>query len=253
MNEKVQKLLNQMVQMTQSIVKEQLTGIYLHGSLALGGFSWEKSDIDVIIVVKTFLTQQQKQDLMKQIEIFTIKGMVPPKGIEMSVVLQQHCKPFCYPTPFELHISNTHFQRYLACPEQFCREMNGLDRDLAAHFTIIKKAGIVLFGESVDNVFGEVPDEYYLDSIRQDICDAKTEIFKCPTYYILNLCRVAAFVQNHLILSKKEGGVWGLEHLPMQYHPLIQSALNDNLENVSKCNKELTLSFCDILLNLILS
>ena len=42
---------------------------------------------------------------------------------------------------------------------------------------------------------------------------------------ILNLCRVLAFLEEDLILSKKEGGVWGINHLPDLYVPLVQAAL----------------------------
>ena len=46
-----------------------------------------------------------------------------------------------------------------------------------------------------------------------------------PVYIILNLCRVAAYVSSGLVLSKEQGGVWGMEHLEAGYHPLIQSTL----------------------------
>lgn len=44
--------------------------------------------------------------------------------------------------------------------------MNGTDQDLAAHFTIIRKAGITLYGETADTLFGAVHKADYLDSLR---------------------------------------------------------------------------------------
>ncbi|WP_279222132.1 aminoglycoside adenylyltransferase domain-containing protein [Clostridium sp. JN-9] len=45
------------------------------------------------------------------------------------------------------------------------------------------------------------------------------------TYIILNLCRVLAYVQDGLVLSKKEGGEWGLKNIHRKYQGLIKEAL----------------------------
>lgn len=107
----------------------------------------------------------------------------------------------------------------------YIQGMKGTDPDLAAHFTILRKYGITLAGEAVEEVFGEVPREAYLDSIRQDVENALEDVCKEPVYIILNLCRVAAFVREDRILSKAAGGEWGLSRLPEKYHKLIRDAL----------------------------
>ena len=45
-------------------------------------------------------------------------------------------------------------------------------------------------------------------------------------YVILNLCRVIAYVKENLVLSKRQGGEWGLANLPDKYHVLIRDALD---------------------------
>lgn len=40
----------------QNILKDNLIGIYIHGSIALNCFNWDKSDIDFIIVVRDKLS-----------------------------------------------------------------------------------------------------------------------------------------------------------------------------------------------------
>jgi streptomycin 3"-adenylyltransferase len=44
-------------------------------------------------------------------------------------------------------------------------------------------------------------------------------------YFILNACRVYAYVRDKSILSKDEGGVWAMRVLPSAYHLIIQQAL----------------------------
>jgi len=84
---------------------------------------------------------------------------------------------------------------------------------------------VVLYGTSIASTFDPVPKAAYLDSIWQDVQGAQEDILLDPLYITLNLCRVAAFVQEGLVLSKREGGRWGLNHLPERYHGLIRQAL----------------------------
>ena len=69
--------------------------------------------------------------------------------------------------------------------------------------------------------------------LRQDVRDGRTQrvvpgkdVRTFPIrQLILNLCRVLAFLKEDLILSRNEGGVWGINHLPDLYVPLVQAAL----------------------------
>ena len=111
--------------------------------------------------------------------------------------------------------------------------MNGTDKDLAAHFTIIRKRGRCLYGLPIDEAFGEVPKEDYFDSIWEDISGSRREIKKYPMYLILNLARVLAYAREELVLSKKEGGEWAIKNLPEEYHALIGSALDEYTKGAS--------------------
>ena len=105
--------------------------------------------------------------------------------------------------------------------------MNGTDKDLAAHFTVIRSRGRCLCGRPITEMFGEVPAEDYLDALWYDVSGAKEEIRENPMYLILNLARVLGYLRDRRVFSKREGGRWGLENLPEAYHPLIRSALRE--------------------------
>ena len=45
------------------ILSHKLVGIYVHGSIALGCFSWDTGDIDFLIVVSSELNQSEKRHL----------------------------------------------------------------------------------------------------------------------------------------------------------------------------------------------
>ena len=94
-------LLEDFVFLCQEVLAEALTGVYLHGSLAMGCFNPATSDVDLIVVSERAMSREQKLCLMER--LIGLNGRAPAKGIEMSVVLRSFCDPFVYPTPFDLH------------------------------------------------------------------------------------------------------------------------------------------------------
>ena len=247
-----QNILEEIVKHCKAIFASNLTGIYLHGSMVMGCFHPQKSDIDLIIVVDTDIPAEQKQAFMEV--VVDLNRLATKKGLELSIVKKEYCEHFVYPTPFELHFSSAHLQWFQSNPTDYVQKMNGTDRDLSAHFTIIKKYGITLFGTEISALFADVPREDYLDSIRFDVENAKEEVLENPVYILLNLCRIIAFVKEDLILSKKEGGQWGLSKLPSKYHPLISSALENYTseeETVIEINETDAMQFCEDMLTMI--
>ena len=176
---------------SKGILQDNLVGIYLHGSAVMGCFNPRKSDIDLIIVVDRPLSDPVKKAYMDMVAGYNALG--PAKGIEMSIVLRAVCRPFVYPTPFELHFSSGHLEWYKKDPDDYIRKMNGEDKDLAAHFTIIINRGRCVYGASIEDVFAEVPGSDYMDSIRYDIEEAPENITVYPMYLTLNLARVLAY------------------------------------------------------------
>ena len=235
----IDNLINSYVDKSKDILTNNLVGIYLHGSLTMGCFNPSRSDIDLIIVVNEPLSVSVKKEYMEMVVDHNARST--EKGIEMSIVLRKVCKPFIYPTPYELHFSSGHLDWYKESPEEYIREMNGTDKDLAAHFTIINKRGKCLYGAPIKDVFGEVSSEDYMDSIWYDVEHAKKEIKYFPMYLTLNLARVLAYKEEGLVLSKKEGAERALEKLPNEYHPLIKDALRDYQESIEvNYDKKLT-------------
>ena len=218
-------LIDRFVSGAADLLKENLAGIYLHGSAAMGCFQPKKSDLDFLVVVRHPVSDADKRAFMDWIMGLDADG--PAKGIEMSVVVRDVCNPFVYPTPFILHYSRMHTEWYRKDPEDYIRKMNGTDRDLAAHVTVIRSRGRCLYGLPVREMFGEVPERDYLDSLWDDIAEAEHEIAGNPMYLILNLARVLAYLREKQVLSKREGGEWGLENLPEEFHPLLRSALRE--------------------------
>lgn len=216
----VKRMTEEFVKQSENILGNRLTGIYLHGSAAMGCFHAKKSDIDLLVVIDGEMSEEDKLRYMEMVTV--LNAIAPPKGIEMSIVKKSVCRPLIYPTPFELHFSVTHAEWYQRDPHGYVLKMNGTDKDLAAHIMIIYHRGRCLYGEEIREVFEEVDREVYFDSILYDVEHAEEDIIQNPVYMTLNLCRVLAYKQENLILSKLEGGRWGLENVPERYRKLIR-------------------------------
>jgi len=226
-----QGVLDAFVTESRHILGENLTGIYLHGSAAMGCMNWRKSDLDLLVVTEGGISDPVKGQYMDM--AVRLNGSAPAKGLEFSIIRKEVCSPFVYSTPFELHFSIAHLAWYRADPAGYIEKMRGTDRDLAAHVMVLHHRGRALWGKRIDEVFSEVSPEDYWDSIVRDIENAASDIREMPVYMILNLCRVLAYKRDRLILSKSEGGEWGIARLPSQYGGLIHAALAEYRSGLS--------------------
>lgn len=214
------EILKIIVEKYKNILDKNLIGIYLHGSLAMGCYT-DESDIDLLVVVRESMDVATMKAIIKSIIHL---DNLPKKGIEMSIVLEKYTKEFIYPTPFELHYSDIHRDRYLSDNNYLCGGFS--DKDLAAHFTIIIHRGICLYGKKIEEVFCDVPRKYYIDSIANDIENAEEDIIENTVYITLNLCRVLYYIKENMICSKLEAGNWAKEKVPKQYRKIVEDAIN---------------------------
>ncbi|KAF1298160.1 adenylyl transferase [Enterococcus sp. JM4C] len=206
------------------ILRDNLVGIYLHGSYAFGSYKYAVSDLDYLIVVNRQLTEDEKFELMEY-TMARLNPIAPKKGLEFHVLELEKTRNLTYPIPFDFHFSAMHQEEYLNNPMQYIRQMKGTDIDLVAHIKITTLYGKVLTGQPISEVFSLVDENRYSESIVSDVKEALADSKTEPMYLILNLCRVLAYTSEKVVLSKEAGGNWGLEKLSVEYGPLIALAL----------------------------
>lgn len=206
----------------QNILKDNMVGLYLHGSLAMDCFNPLVSDVDLLVAAKQKLPVEVKKAVIYY--LLEIRENSSVKAVEMSIVLEDEIKNFIYPTPFELHYSEDWYERFKNGQVDY--SIQRFDEDLAAHFVITKNRGICLFGKPIDEIFPEIPEEIYIRSILYDAEYIIQSPEENPMYTILNLCRILAFLNAKTIVSKKEGGEWALKIIPVRYTKTIKQALD---------------------------
>jgi predicted nucleotidyltransferase len=203
-------------------LRANLVGVYLHGSLAMGGFNPARSDIDLLIVTQRPLSPDEKRAFAR----ITLDADLHPRPLELSVLSMPALHPWGHPTRFEFHYSDDWRAKLLKAMEDgVWRIWPPTDPDLAAHITITRHRGICLVGQPVADIFPDVPRADYLDSILADFDFARERLTDNPVYAVLNFSRIYIYLLEDRITSKDEGGEWALAHLP-EYAPLILAALH---------------------------
>lgn len=188
----------------RDVVGDDLVGVYLHGSLALGCFNPALSDLDLLVVTARALTPEQRQALGP---VLSGSGR-----IEISFVAAPSLRPWRHPAPYDLHFSS---KAGLVGP--------GEDEDLAAHFTVAREAGVALLGPAPADVLPEVPWEDYEDSLRRDL--AWSQEHGTELYAVLSPARIWATLTDHAVYSKASGAAWALERAPEEFRSLLERAL----------------------------
>ncbi len=203
-----------LVALLRAELGENLVGIYLHGSLAMGCFNPAVSDVDMLVVNERRMRLETKHDLMHVL----LAASGRPRPLELSFLSRTELTSWRHPTPYDFHFGEDHRAQYeedLASGGwERWDDGERLDEDLAGHLTVTRERGVVLWGAPIADVFPDVPAGDYLASILADLEWARARPDIVTEYRLLNLCRVLGYLETGRVMSKREGGEWALEATP---------------------------------------
>ena len=213
---------------------DDLTGVYLHGSIALDAFSPKSGDIDILVVVKDSLEVSKKLEIAKDIIAIDRK----PCPLEMSAIKLQDAKNWKSPGNCVFHYSDFWTEKYVERfdnpeTEVYVADHEFPDADVTSYIKLIRQSGIVLCGKAVQEVFADVTDEDFFAAISADIDDYDFHDY-APRYFasnVLILGRILSFKRTKKILSKYDGGLWMIENVPEDLKYLPQRAMKIWFEN----------------------
>ncbi|MBR2566542.1 MAG: DUF4111 domain-containing protein [Paenibacillus sp.] len=215
-------IIHRLIDTLKEELTDALTGVYLHGSMAMGCFHPKQSDIDILVVCK----EKRSSEIYRRIADRLIgieEEMHIPKGFELSIVLESAVTGNIYPTPFEFHYSAYHREKYRNDPAYLCGGHE--DPDVVAHMAVIYDRGIVLHGKPIKDLFQPANRKHVIDSITSDASSALEEISDNPVYYVLSLSRVLLYIQESVIYSKREAGERALAEALPEYQELVSQCL----------------------------
>jgi predicted nucleotidyltransferase len=201
-----------------------LVGVYLHGSLALGCFNPARSDIDLLVLTRRRLDEDERRSVAE----FAVSRSNAPHPLELTVLSEADVRPWRYPTPYDFHYGESlraRVEQQLAGGA--IPEADGADHDLAGHIGLLLARGRTLVGRPAEEVFPAVPEADFRDSILRDFAWIQNPETRLGgrIYGVLNACRVLAYLRGAGILSKAEAGEWAANALPPDLHPTAELAV----------------------------
>jgi streptomycin 3"-adenylyltransferase len=220
----VRQFLIQIAAALGEVLKDNLTGLYVYGSLATGSFHRERSGIDLIAVAATKLSPPQREHVARV--LVRLSDARPTYGdIEVYVIQERYARAFEHPLQYELHYSSRYHEEFRRRRFDFVQDRTSAD--LAASIVETRERGVTLVGAPPDRLFGPVPWHAYINALEADFRWASARVNEMPVYAVLSACRVLHGTTSRSMnaLNKDEAAVWALQNVPQSYHSIINDAL----------------------------
>lgn len=219
----VNSILNLLFTRVQAILGDQLVGFYLYGSLSLGDFDSESSDVDFLIVTTEDLSEKTLVALREMHESITESSLPYAKKLEGSYIPRDALRRYDpknarHPTigvdwSFTIgqHKSNWIIERY-----------------------IVREHGVILYGPSPRTLIDPITPGELRDAVCQQLSNYWQAQFADPAWLrprdyqafaILTMCRALFMLHTGNVPSKPQAAAWGLKNLDATWKPTIERTL----------------------------
>jgi streptomycin 3"-adenylyltransferase len=180
-----------------------LAGAYLHGSAVLGGWTAERSDVDILFVAADDLSAAAAARASHAL-IRAADGCPGHGGLESSVVTAGAAARPGPPWPFVLHVGIRDGRQVL-----YSGQESAGDADLLMHYAVCRAAGLTLTGPPPQDAIGVVDRpvilRYLADELAWGLANAPS------SYAVLNACRGLVYLRHGKLVGKVAGGRAALE------------------------------------------
>lgn len=204
----------------EGILADGLVGVYLHGSAVLDCFG-PRSDVDLVAVASRPTTDREQRALVDALLEISVPydASGPRRPVELDLVVSSALDPWQYPTPFDFLYGESHRSRFEA--GELTPWSGETNKDLAAHVTVLRTAGVVLRGPPIEEMFPKVPWADYADALTHDLDWCRTRFAEEPRYGVLSIARIWATLATGTVHSKATGADWALPRLAADLRPVL--------------------------------
>lgn len=213
------------VRQAHTLLADDLTGIYLHGSLAMSCFNPTRSDVNLLVITR----QPPHDEAMVALARLLLAHSGNPYPYEMTLMQEPELFPWRYPTPYTFAFDESGRE---ALQNQSDHNLGwepintpGESHRLALAIKTLHTHGICLYGRPVPYTFPQFPHDHYVDALARDTRHARETMMQDPPRTILNLTRNYYYLLEGRVTSKDSAGEWALSTLP----ETVQSVVTDCL------------------------
>ncbi len=207
------------------LLRGNLVGIYLYGSLTQAAFDPKRSDIDCIVVTKRALSDARFKRLGAWL---TLSGKSNPWTSRLQASFLLRDKVLTMNSP--------------SCLSQFGRLKRSRSDANPIIWMNVLNSGEILFGPRPQSFVPPITREILFRALEREVGYLREEIIENPrsnwrnvefyrAYAVLTLCRILYSFRTGTIVSKQHAARWAMKNLPAQWHELIRQALASDAGN----------------------
>jgi predicted nucleotidyltransferase len=220
----VNQILDLLYTAVREVLHEQLIGMYLHGSLANGGFD-AHSDIDIVFITeaglseKTFAALQTMHTEMAAID--------SPWAVQLEVA---------YIPESDIRRADPSGVRFphldRGSGERLHWTAGESDWNIERH--ILRERGIVIMGPDPKTLISPVSPDQLRRAVMEGVPVWFIPIIEDPSeinargyqsFFVLTICRMLYTLKHGEILPKTAAADWAMDALDPEWRPLIERAL----------------------------
>ncbi|HEU0194825.1 MAG TPA: aminoglycoside adenylyltransferase domain-containing protein [Gaiellales bacterium] len=181
------------------VLGDRLAGTYLHGSAVLGGFTPDRSDIDLLLVVQEPIGRSALLALAAAVSVDRIP--CPGVGLELDALGAAIAAHPPRPCPFLLSMTSGASDEKAVLGAD-----HGPGGDPLMHIAVLRRAGLAVSGDPPGAVFGRVPRKWLLEEFVAELGWAAANA--SAAYQALNAARAWRYAMDGVICSKLDGASW---------------------------------------------
>jgi Nucleotidyltransferase domain len=179
----------------------ELEAVYLHGSAVLGGFRLDRSDVDVLAIVRAPLGRTRLAEVAEAVSHRRLAN--PACGLELDMITVDAARRPRHPSRFELNLNSAADGDKVVLGED-----HGPSTDTILHLAVTRAAGLALVGPPPAEIVAEVPRTWLLGEFRNELDWARER--GSTAYQALNAARVWRYGEEDVICTKLDGARWAL-------------------------------------------
>jgi predicted nucleotidyltransferase len=214
----IDRLLESLLSRMRRILHEKLVGLYLYGSLTTGDFDPQSSDIDLLAVTSSDISETERDALRAMHLDFARDNPQWDDRIDVQYLSLAALRTFrTQRSPIAI----------ISAGEPF--HMTEAGKEWLLNWYVVREDGVSLFGPPAETLIGPITWEEYAGCIRDYAAEVAARMEDAPNrkeqaYAILTMCRALLVHRTGEQASKRRAALWAQEELP-RWSGLIQSAL----------------------------
>ncbi len=216
--EEVNHLLQSLILKLHATLNNNLTGVYLYGSLTWGDFNEQISDIDILVVTEKFIHEKDFQHLNEMHQALTKQYKNWHDRIEIAYIAKETLKTF------KDRKSNI---AVISPGEAFNIKKAGTD--WLINYYLIQENSITLFGPEPTSIITPISRSEFISNVKEQALEWRhwVEHTKGSTgfqfYAVLTISRAMYAIQHGVQGSKIVAGNWAKNKYPKWAHLIDES------------------------------